>query len=267
MGDPAMTRKIKRLRDFEIVLELKNEQFIRPPRDPQRNWLLNRALRELADDLCSLDSIASRFVPGAASARPEDLESAELAESDIMEDWQRPLMAAMAEIAARSRGDLLEVGFGRGISASLIQEHGVRSHTLIECNPTIAARFEQWRARYPNSEIRLVPGRWQDVIGELGEFDSIFFHTYALSEEESIDLLSESVTFAEHFFEEAARHLRPGGTFTYLTNEIDSLSRSHQRLIFTRFRSFRVELVQLELPEDVGDAWWADSMAVIEVTR
>jgi guanidinoacetate N-methyltransferase len=113
----------------------------------------------------------------------------------------------------------------------------------------------------------LVPGRWQDVIGELGEFDSIFFHTYALSEEESIDLLSESVTFAEHFFEEAARHLRPGGTFTYLTNEIDSLSRSHQRLIFTRFRSFRVELVQLELPEDVGDAWWADSMAVIEVTR
>ena len=39
-----MTRKIKRFRDFEIELRLKNEDFIRPPVDAQRNWLLNRAL-------------------------------------------------------------------------------------------------------------------------------------------------------------------------------------------------------------------------------
>lgn len=262
-----MTRKLVRTRDFEIALEVRDDDFIRPPRESQRSWLLNRALRELADDLRALHALAPRFVPGAPRELPEDLATAELADEDIMEDWQRPLMDAMAEIAARSHGDVLEVGFGRGVSASRIQEHGVRSHTLIECNPGIVERCHRWQRGYPDRDIRVVPGRWQDAIGELGEFDAIFFHTYALDTDEAIRLLSESVTFAEHFFDAAHRHLRPGGTFTYLTNEIDSLSRAHQRLLLARFRSFRVHRVPLELPEDVRDAWWADSMVVIEVTK
>ena len=176
-------------------------------------------------------------------------------------------MRRMSEIAARNGGDLLEVGFGRGVSAAMIQEHDVRSHTIIECNPTIVERFEQWKSRYPGRQIKMVPGLWQDVIDDLGMFDSIFFHTYALDEEESIEYVARSVTFAAHFFDAAARHLRDGGVFTYLTNEVDSLSRSHQRLLLDRFRSFRVEVVPLDVPDDVQDAWWADSMAVIEVVK
>ena len=38
-----MTRRIKRKKDFEVSLTLKNDDFIRPPRDAQRNWLLNEA--------------------------------------------------------------------------------------------------------------------------------------------------------------------------------------------------------------------------------
>ena len=76
-----------------------------------------------------------------------------------------------------------------------------------------------------------------------------------------------SVPFAEHFFPTADEHLVGGGVFTYLTNEIDSLSRGHQRHLFENFSSFRLHLVPLELPSDVRDAWWADSMAVIEVVK
>jgi guanidinoacetate N-methyltransferase len=261
------TRRLKRMKDFEIVLEVKNDAYIRPPHETQRNWLLNRTLREWASDVQALDAIAAAFVPGETRHKPEDMATADLADVEIMEDWQRPLMGAMAEIAARGGGDVLEVGFGRGISASMIQEHGVRSHTLIECNAKIAEQYEAWRAGYPGADIRLAFGKWQDVIDDLGRFDSIFYHTYALDEEESIEFFSESVTFAEHFFKHAARHLRTGGVFTYLTNEIDSLSRAHQRLLFENFRSFRVEIVALDLPDDVKDTWWAKSMAVIEVTK
>ena len=178
-----------------------------------------------------------------------------------------PLMTAMADIVTASAGDLLEVGFGRGVSATRMQQRTVRSHTIIECNPFIARRFERWREDYPGRDIRLVSGKWQDVIGTLGEFDAVFFHAYVLNDDEAVEYLSESVTFAEHFFPHAAAHLRPGGVFTYLSNEVDSLSRAHQRRLLRHFRSYRVNVVPLQLPDDVQDAWWADSMAVVEATK
>lgn len=262
-----MTRKLMRRRPFDLVLDLKDERFARTPRESQRNWLLNRFMREAVADLEALDEAASRFVPGAPGDLPADMRSAELADEQIMEDWQIPLMDRMAEIATRSGGDLLEIGFGRGVASGMIQRHGVRSHTIVECNPTIVGRCETWRAERPGRDIRIVPGLWQDVIQDLGRFDAIFFHTYALDEDESVELLAGSVTFAEHFFPVAAEHLVDGGVFTYLTNEIDSLSRAHQRLLFRHFRSFRLSVVPLDMPEDVRDAWWADSMAVIEVVK
>jgi guanidinoacetate N-methyltransferase len=262
-----VTRKLKRTREFDLTLDLKDDAFVRPPRDSQRHWLLNRFIREAADDVRALHGLAERFVPGSERDLLSNMRTAELADEQIMEDWQLPLMEQMAQVASRTRGDILEVGFGRGVSATLLQEHGVRSHTVVECNDSIVQRFDLWRASYPERDIRIVHGLWQDVVGDLGLFDSIFFHTYALDEDESVDLLSRSVTFAEHFFPTAAEHLVDGGVFTYLTNEIDSLSRGHQRRLFEYFSSFRLHLVPLELPVDVRDAWWADSMAVIEVVK
>ena len=262
-----MTRKLKRTQAFELSLEVKDDAFLRPPHEFQRNWLLNRFLREAADDLQALDGIARRFVPGGSRALPNDLRSAVLSDEQIMEEWQLPLMEAMARIAGRSGGDVLEIGFGLGISASLMQGHGVRSHTIVECNPSVIERYERWVAAYPERDIRMVPGLWQDTIGDLGQFDAIFFHTYALDEDESVELLARSVTFAAHFFPAAAEHLRTGGVFTYLTGEIDSLSRAHQRLLLEHFSSFKVQRIALRIPADVRDAWWADSMAVVEAVK
>ena len=262
-----MTRKLKRTREFDLTLDVKDDSFVRPPREAQRHWLLNRFLREAADDVRALHGLAERFVPGSERDLPPDMRTAELGDEQIMEDWQLPLMQEMARVAARSSGDILEVGFGRGVSATMLQEYGVRSHTVVECNDSIVQRFELWRASYADRDIRIAHGLWQDVLGDLGLFDSIFFHTYALDEDESADFLTRSVTFAEHFFTTAAEHLVGGGVFTYLTNEIDSLSRGHQRRLFENFSSFRLHLVPLELPLDVRDAWWADSMAVIEVVK
>ena len=262
-----MTRKIKRTRAFELQLELRDDAFIRPPHDAQRNWLLNRFVREAGDDLQALDALAQRFVPGASRDLPADMRHAVLSDDQIMEDWQLPLMEAMVSIAARSGGDVLEIGFGRGVSAGMMQRHGVRSHTIVECNASVIDRYTRWRATLPERDIRIVQGLWQDVIGTLGDYDAVFFHTYALDEDEAVELVASSVTFAAHFFPVAAEHLRPGGVFTYLSNEIDSLSRAHQRLLFEHFRSVRLQRIPLVLPADVRDAWWADSMVVVEAVK
>ena len=257
------------MRDFDVTLQIKNDEFIRPPRDSQRNWLLNKALAEFTQDLNALDKIAARFVPGAdAGLISGDRTQAELTDEEIMEDWQLPMMQAMADIVTETHGDVLEIGFGRGVASSMIQRGGVRSHTIIECNDSVVRRFEAWRQQYPESDIRIVHGLWQDVLDDLGDFDGVFFHTYPLNEAEFIEQIGESTTFADHFFPHAAAHLVDGGIFTYLSNEVDSLSRQHQRLLLRHFRSIELRIIDsLQVPPDVRDAWWSGSMAVVKAVR
>lgn len=263
-----MTRRLKRLSDFEISLQIKNDGFIRPPRDAQRNWLLNHALAEFSDNLHALDKLSAKFVHGAGDFSTEDRTQAELGDHEIMEDWQIPLMQAMAKIVTVSHGNVLEVGFGRGVSSSFIQDFGAESHTIIECNDSVLQRYDRWRVKFPDRNIHIVHGLWQDVLGQLGQFDGVFFHTYPLTESDYIDQLAESTTFAEHFFPHAAAHLVHGGIFTYLSNEIDSLSRTHQRLLFKHFQSVELSIVDsLDLPDDVKDAWWADSMVIVKAVK
>lgn len=263
-----MTRRIKRLQDFELTLSILNDEFICPPRPAQRNWLLNRAMSEFADDLMHLSEVAGRFVGGSDHSQIDDRTQALLEEREIMEDWQIPVVRAMAGVVTESHGDILEVGFGRGVSSTFIQGAAVRSHTIVECNDTIVAAYERWKCRYPGRDIRLIHGRWQDTTDQLEQYDGILFHTYPLNEGEFLEYVVHSVTFAEHFFPTAAEHLRTGGIFTYLTNESDSLSRGHQRLVLRYFSSFSLSTVgPLALPEDSQDDLWADSMAVIKAIK
>ncbi|MGH9628563.1 MAG: class I SAM-dependent methyltransferase, partial [Bryobacteraceae bacterium] len=182
-------------------------------------------------------------------------------------DWERPLMEAMAGIVSETPGDILEVGFGLGISATYIQEHNVRSHTIIECNNDVLARARRWMENYKDRDIHLVQGKWQDATAGLGAFDGVFFDTYPTDEEEYRRAVIESVTFAGDFFPVAAQLLRPGGIFTYYTNEIDSFSRRHQRLLFRWFRSCTLSIVKPLRPPDDCSYWWADSMVAVKAIK
>ena len=263
-----MTRRIKRTPEFEVALTIHTEDFIKTPRAAQRNWVLNRALKEFCDDLAFLNRLAASFVAGAEAESLGDRTQRDLTDLEIMEDWQIPIMKSMAAIAANSHEDVLEVGFGRGIASTFVQQMGVRTHTIVECNDSVVRRFEQWKRDYSTSDIRLLHGRWQDRVEELGHFDGILFHTYPLTDEDFVEQVAESQTFAEHFFETAAAHLRPGGRLTYLTNEPDSLSRGHQRSLFRHFRSLTLtQCRELALPQNTRDAQWVDSMVIIEVRK
>lgn len=267
-----MTRKIKRNRNFELVLEIGKADFIAPPRNAQRNWILNRAMSEWAEELEHLNE-ASRHIVAGRDPAPDietgrDWSQAILDDQQIMEDWQIPVMEAMAGAAAGTRGDVLEIGFGRGVSASFIQDIGVRTHTIVECNDAIVRRLEGWRQSYPGSDIRVLHGLWQDLREEFTQYDGIFFHAYPLTGEEFIDEVINTTTFAGSFFPVAAEHLRDGGVFTYLSNEADSISRMHQRLLLAHFSSFAMESVgPLAIPEDTLDSLWGTSMVVIRAFK
>ncbi len=264
-----MTRRIKRTPQYEIELRINDDAFIRAPREAQRNWVLNRAMKEFAGELDHADQMVQRFVGGADFQLGGDRTQAQLDDQEIMEDWQIPVMQAMAKIAGETQGDVLEIGFGRGVTSEFLQELSPSSHTIVECNDSVVARFEKWKQQYPDRDIRMLHGMWQDLlVDDVGPFDSIFFHTYPLNESEYVEQVVQSETFAEHFFPTAARLLRDGGVLTYLTNEISSLSRGHQRALFNHFRTFTLSKVtELDLPNDTRDALWANSIVVIRVEK
>lgn len=253
---------------FELICD---PDFIRPPRDSQREWLIHQALDEVQDDLLHLHSLAARFVPGRESRLRDsypDIAHAELTRQEIMEDWQTPLMRAMAEQVTANHGDILEIGFGRGVSATMLQDLQVKSHTIIESSDFIVAQhYEPWLKKYPGRDIRLLHGRWQDQINQLQLYDGIFFHAFPLNEQEFVDYVLHSITFAEHAIPALSECLKPGGAFTYLSTEVDSLSRRHQRLLNRYFSTITTRVMPLQIPADTEDAWWADSMLVVKAVK
>lgn len=270
----TLTRKSP---EFEVALHLRQDDFIKPPQKAQRNWTLQRALDEFVDDLKHWDQISKRFVPGSERAAIQHEWGRSVAHYDdsqliiegqqVMQDWERPLMKAMADVVTAGHGEVLEVGFGMGISSSYIQGRGVKSHSIIECNDAVIGQFDEWKSQYPERDIRLIRGKWQDVVGQLGQYDGVFFDTYPLSEAEFKEYVIDNITFAESFFPVASSCLRKGGIFSYYTNEIDSFSRRHQRLVLKYFESFTLSVVRPLFPPADCNYWWADSMVVIKAVK
>ena len=51
---------------------------------------------------------------------------------EVMMDWEHLIMSASAAYITQNGGDILELGFGMGISAGYIQSHSIDSHTIYE---------------------------------------------------------------------------------------------------------------------------------------
>jgi len=271
-------KKNKETRDYRLFLELLHDTYIRTPNPWQRDWLIHKELREVAWDLEYFHGLAPRLVPGkrrvsADLERPEHAEivyeggQLRIGDQTVMEDWQTKLMRRLAEIVTRGHGDVLEVGFGLGLSATAIQEFGARSHTIVECNAAIVDRFTSWRSDHAAARIHLLEGRWEDCVHRLGEYDGILFDIYPLTKAEMLKAILQDVTLAQPFFDVAARHLAPGGVFTYFTGELDSLSRQHQRLLLQRFSSVTISVIDGLSPQEDSQIWWAPTMAIVEARK
>jgi hypothetical protein len=93
----------------------------------------------------------------------------------VMMEWEKPYMEACVA-ALQPRGDVLEIGFGLGYSATAIQKFLPASHTIIECDPTVIKKTKEWAEKYTN--IRIVEDMWQHAMPMLGVYDTIFFDDY-----------------------------------------------------------------------------------------
>ena len=76
-------------------------------------------------------------------------------------------------------GSVLEIGFGLGYSARrLCSSPGVVKYSVVECCPAVWEKVEEFRQDFPEVEIDLIKGRWQDVLYTTGRYDTCFFDDY-----------------------------------------------------------------------------------------
>lgn len=95
---------------------------------------------------------------------------------EVMMDWEHPLMSASAAYVCQNGGDILEIGFGMGISAGYIQSHSITSHTICEVHPDIIPKAKLWAKNKPN--VTIITSSWYDVRKDIGPFDGVFYDTF-----------------------------------------------------------------------------------------
>lgn len=95
----------------------------------------------------------------------------------IMMAWEKPLMEAHAKAVCSGGGHILNIGFGMGLVDTAIQQYNPVSHTIVEAHPEVYNRMLRngWGEK---ENVKILFGRWQDVLPKLESYDGIFFDTY-----------------------------------------------------------------------------------------
>jgi predicted O-methyltransferase YrrM len=110
-------------------------------------------------------------------------------EQEVMMDWEHELMSASAAYVTENGGDILEIGFGMGISAGYIQSHSISSHTIIENHPDIITKALEWASEKQN--VTIITGSWYDNLDTLSTYDGVFYDTYG---DEHLQFFSSSLS-------------------------------------------------------------------------
>lgn len=175
----------------------------------------------------------------------------------VMQTWEQPIMELMAEEITSSGGDILEIGFGMGISASEITKRKCKSYTVIEAHPVIVKYAKRW-AQFQEVEINIIEGFWQDIIPKINKkYDGILFDTYPLTpDERSKNHFS--------FIPVAPRLLNQNGLFTYYSDENINFRPEHLKLLLKNFDSIKLLKVNNLEPPNTCE-YWSDSCMVIPV--
>ena len=127
----------------------------------------------------------------------------------VMQQWEQNFMQKLANIATSRGGNILEIGFGLGLSFSQIQRNKIHKHVIIEANEQV---YETISSQNKNKTILLESHCqfWQEVIPNLPNqyFDGILYDTYPSSKK-------DLHTHQFDFLKQAKRILKPTGLITY----------------------------------------------------
>ena len=76
-------------------------------------------------------------------------------------------------------GDVLEIRFGCGYSATQIMKYNPKSYTVIECDSVVIKKAKEWAKKYPDYSYPYCRRKMaRKITCHLGIFDEIYFDDY-----------------------------------------------------------------------------------------
>lgn len=136
---------------------------------------------------------------------PKDPDCVECEDKIIMDEKARKYEEKIGELVGTKGGNVLEVGFGLGISANKIQSYEIDSHVIIEKRKEIYDKAIEWAKDKENVTVYL--GDWINILPKLNDsFDAI----YNDADEGTKDKLSN--------FPEICKRLSKNNCVLYMTN-------------------------------------------------
>ncbi|KAK7352468.1 hypothetical protein VNO80_17890 [Phaseolus coccineus] len=167
----------------------------------------------------------------------------------VMMAWEKPLMEAHAKAVCSGGGHVLNIGFGMGLVDSAIQQYAPASHTIIEAHPEVYQRM--LRSGWGQKEnVKIVFGRWQDVLSQLETYDGIFFDTYG-----------EYYEDLREFHQHLPALLKPGGIYSFFNGLCGSNAFFH--VVYCHLVSLELEnlgystqLIPLPVKDCLGEEVW-----------
>ena len=179
---------------------------------------------------------------------------------DVMSTWETPIMQKHADIVCANGGHILEFGFGMGISAGLIQEKDIESHTIIEINDNIYNSLVEWAKDKPN--VIPVKGDWYDDIPTDKKYDGVFYDGFG-------DMLNK-----RYFPTRIMQHCKEGTILTWYNNllkeesqydgSVKTMNRTEKGVPLGDLEQFKsperitYETVSLTIPDEARIKWYLE---------
>tara|TARA_R100000951_G_scaffold90495_1_gene78785 strand:- start:508 stop:1122 length:615 start_codon:yes stop_codon:yes gene_type:complete len=124
----------------------------------------------------------------------------------VMMEWEKPYMEECINVL-QPHGDVLEIGYGLGYSASQIRKFNIKSHTIIEADDKVYKNLVNWA----DDKTIPVKGYWQKELSELGKFDCIFFDDFALPNTEP----DSDYRIFDFYYQIAKNHIKINSRFVF----------------------------------------------------
>ena len=106
-------------------------------------------------------------------------------------------------------GNILEIGFGAGITSEMIQKHNIKTHTIIERDDVFFKKLYEWGNNKDN--VKTIHGDWVNSIPKDEKYDGIFLDLW-----DNIEDYSRRV----ELFRMVEKHTKPGTILVCTTENI-----------------------------------------------
>jgi guanidinoacetate N-methyltransferase len=170
----------------------------------------------------------------------------------IMMEWEKPYMEACIQ-KLQPFGDVLEIGFGLGYSATEIQKFPIKSYTVIECDVGAYQRALRWKEKY-NHKINIIHDRWENVYKSLPKFDCLFFDDYDIKTLELCKIDNSIPCRNIEFIDKIKNNLKPTTKFSFYCatnkNEIMKYKKQWIRFLGKKCSHIDFEEYDIDVPDN-----------------